>query len=67
MSRTTSAKRPPPLLNPEIATPCSTLAIVSFSRAWVGGGRDRFDETRWQWAGLTVDEAIKELRRSGPA
>jgi hypothetical protein len=33
----------------------------------IGGGHDRFEEIRKQWAGLTVDEAIEELRRSGLA
>lgn len=33
----------------------------------VGGGRDRFDEIRQQWANVTVDEALEELRRSGLA
>ena len=33
----------------------------------IGGGRDRFDEVRQQWATLTVDEALEELRRYGLA
>jgi hypothetical protein len=31
----------------------------------IGGGRDRFEDVRKQWAGLTVDEALNELRRAG--
>lgn len=78
MSRTSAAKRLPPLVDPRdrdnlLAAGNRVLLeglgvdnALEFLRL-VGGGRDRFDEIRRQWAGLTVDEAIEELRRSGLA
>lgn len=33
----------------------------------LGGGRDRFNDIRMQWASLTVDEAMEELHRVGLA
>jgi hypothetical protein len=78
MSRTSAAKRLPPLVDPRdrdnlLAAGNRVLLeglgvdnALEFLRL-VGGGRDRFDEIRRQWTGLTVDEAIEELRRSGLA
>jgi hypothetical protein len=74
ISRRSAVRRPPLLLDP-----CDRDALLDagnrllpeglgidnameFLRL-VGGGRDRFDEIRRQWASLTVDEALEELRR----
>jgi hypothetical protein len=78
MARTSAAKRPAPLLDPrdrDVLLDAGNRLLLKglgidnaleFLRL-VGGGHDRFDEIRRQWAGLTVDEAIEELRRSGLA
>jgi hypothetical protein len=78
MSRSTAAKRPRPLLDPRdrdaLLDAGNRLLLeglgvdnaLEFLRL-VGGGRDRFDEIRRKWAGLSVDEAVEELRRAGLA
>jgi hypothetical protein len=78
MARSTAAKRPRPLLDPRdreaLLDAGNRLLLeglgvdnaLEFLRL-IGGGRDRFDEIRRQWTGLSVDEAVEELRRSGLA
>lgn len=78
MARTSAAKRLPPLLDPRdrdtLLAAGNRLLLeglgvdnaLEFLRL-VGGGRKRFDEIRQQWANLSVDEALEELRRSGLA
>jgi hypothetical protein len=78
MAKTSAAKRMPPLLDPRdqeallgagnrlLLEGLGVDNALEFLRL-VGGGHDRFEEIRQQWTGLTVDEAIEELRRSGLA
>lgn len=78
MAKTSAAKRTPPLLNPRdrdaLLEAGNRLLLeglgadnaLEFLRL-LGGGRDRFEDIRRPWAGLSVDEALEEMRRSGRA
>ena len=78
MAKTSAAKRPPPLFNPRdrdaLVEAGNRLLLeglgvdnaLEFLRL-LGGGRDRFEDIRRPWAGLSVDEALEEMRRSGRA
>jgi hypothetical protein len=78
MPRTSAAKRPTPLIDPRdrdalldagnrvLLEGLGIDNALEFLRL-VGGGRDRFEDIRRQWAGLSMDEALAELRRSGLA
>jgi hypothetical protein len=78
MAKTSAAKQPPPLLDPRdqdallgagnrlLLEGLGADNALEFLRL-IGGGRDRFEEIRKQWAGLSVDEAVEEMRRSGLA
>jgi hypothetical protein len=78
MPRASAAKQPAPLLDPRdrdalldaghrvLLEGLGPENALEFLRL-VGGGRDRFEDIRRQWAGLTMDEALAELRRSGLA
>lgn len=78
MARTAAAKRRAPMLDPRdreaLLDAGNRLLLeglgvdnaLEFLRL-IGGGRDRFEESRRQWANLTVDEALDEMRRAGLA
>jgi hypothetical protein len=78
MARSSAAKRPAPLLDPRdrdalldagnrvLLEGLGVDNALEFLRL-IGGGRDRFEDIRRQWAGLSMDEALAELRRSGLA
>jgi hypothetical protein len=78
MARTSAAKRPAPLLDPRdrdalldagnrvLLEGLGVDNALEFLRL-IGGGRGRFEDIRRPWAGLSADEALAELRRSGLA
>jgi hypothetical protein len=76
MSRSSAAKRALPLFDPTrdreallnagnriLLEGLGVENALEFLRL-LGGGRDRFDDLRRQWADMSVDEAFEELRRT---